>query len=217
MLTKNNDAMNSLKNATILAIDDEPQILSLLNKMLANQCKNLIVEHDANQALALMQNTQPDLLLLDIMMQKNCGYEICQQIKANQHTEHIPVIFLSSLALSDDKVKGFEVGGVDFITKPFDIAEVIACIKSCLKTHQKIPTTSQVELLKNAQFLEKYSFNKHELAILHLYIAGYKRSEIAEKTNLSENTVKWYLKQIFQKFHIASRAELIEKAREMGM
>lgn len=204
--------MNILKNATILIIDDDLYILQLLKELLTDKCKELILENNAESGLKLAREKQPHLVLLDILLRKVDGYEVCKQLKADPQIQHIPVIFLSALMGTADKVKGFEAGGVDYILKPFDIAEVIARIESCLLTHQKISSHLQTQQsAKDAEISQKYNFNRRELEILRLYISGYKRVEIATHICISENTVKWYLKQIFQKLEVNTRAALIEK------
>jgi DNA-binding NarL/FixJ family response regulator len=202
--------MNTLKNATVLAIDDDPDILALLEALLVDKCKKLILLDNAEIGLELACKEQPDLILLDVIISKRNGYEVCLELKADEQTRHIPVIFLSGLSRSSDKVHGFNVGGVDYISKPFAIEEVIARIESCLVTHKKIPQSAKSQSEKAIATLQLKS---RELEILNLYISGYKRSEIAAKVNISENTVKWYVKRLFQKFEVDSRAALIEKAK----
>lgn len=209
--------MDTLKDATILAIDDDVQTLFLLNKLLVNKCKELLLQNNAAAGVKLAQKKQPDLILLDVFLNvKENGIEICQQLKADPKTQHIPVIFLSALTTPTDKVRGFSVGGVDYITKPFDLNEAIARIKSCLTTHQKFQQTSTTEPEVAAETLQQCFLNPRELQIVQLYISGYKRSDIAAKVHVSENTVKWYLKQIFQKLGVSNRAALIEKVKKLG-
>ena len=83
-------------------------------------------------ALKAIATTPPDLILLDIQMPDLDGYEVCQQLKANVQTKHIPIIFISALDEALDKVKAFSVGGVDYITKPFQVAEVLARVRNQL-------------------------------------------------------------------------------------
>lgn len=209
--------MDNLKDATILAIDDDIQILFLLNKLLVNKCKELLLQNNAAAGVKLAQEKQTDLILLDVFLnEKENGIEICQQLKVDSKTQHIPVIFLSALTAPADKVKGFSAGGVDYITKPFDSNEVIARINSCLMTHQKIQQTLATEPEAAAETLQQYCLNRRELQIVQLYISGYKRSDIAAKIYVSENTVKWYLRQIFQKLEVSNRAALIEKVKKLG-
>jgi diguanylate cyclase (GGDEF)-like protein len=137
--------MSLLQNTTILAIDDEPLNLMMLEDFLQHRCQQLWLETDINSALALAREQQPDVILLDILMGHMDGYQVCQQLKANLDTVNIPVIFLSTLARCSDKVKGFQVGGIDYISKPFHIEEVVARIENCVNLHRQIQQ-SQVML-----------------------------------------------------------------------
>lgn len=202
--------MDMLKNSTLLAIDDDVDILNLLNTLLVNKCKKIILEDNPQIGLKLAYEEQPDLILLDVVIKKVSGYTVCQQLKANTKTAHIPVIFLSSLDQAKDKVKGFTVGGVDYISKPFAIEEVIARIESSLIIHKKIFLSEKDKFLKT---IEPYQLNDREIKILYLYISGHKRSEIAAEINLSDHAVKWYVKQLFEKFDVDNRAALIEKCK----
>jgi DNA-binding response OmpR family regulator len=204
-----------LSNAIILAVDDNPEVLSLLHSILASRCKELIVQSSGRQVLQIALKKQPDLILLDVMIGKTTGYEVCNKLKANYQTQDIPIIFLSGLTTPENKVHGFEVGGVDYIAKPFNIAEMLARIESCLVTHHKIRQSFQNHLDNIKHLLENLNLPKNEMQVLNLYLAGYKRSEIAEKVCLSENTIKWHLKQIFKKLGVDSRAALIEKIRSL--
>src|SRR5437879_1043376 len=83
-------------------------------------------------ALRFLQTMVPDLILLDIMMPDMDGYQVCEQIKANERTRHVPVIFISATDQTFDKVKAFRSGAVDYIVKPFEIEEVLARIETHL-------------------------------------------------------------------------------------
>jgi adenylate cyclase len=83
-----------------------------------------------------VHHVQPDLILLDVMMPGVDGYEVCERLKFNETTSHIPVLFLSGIDDSPNKVKAFELGGVDYVTKPFQIEEVLARIEYQLKLYQ---------------------------------------------------------------------------------
>ena len=119
--------------ATILAVDDTPANLHLLAKMLSKQGYKLRIIPDGKQALNSAQAYPPDLILLDILMPQMDGYEICSKPKADERTKNIPVIFISALNEGFDKVKAFEVGGVDYITKPLIAEEVIARVENQLR------------------------------------------------------------------------------------
>lgn len=135
----------------ILIVDDTPDNLRLLSDMLTEQ--GYEVRSVINGAMALMgvQAEPPDLILLDINMPQMNGYEVCQQLKASDRTRDIPVIFISALEDVLDKVKAFAVGGVDYITKPFHVQEVLVRIEN-----QLIICRLQNQLKsQNAQLQEK--------------------------------------------------------------
>jgi DNA-binding response OmpR family regulator len=118
---------------TILVIDDIPDNLHLLTEMLTQQGYKIRIIPNGQLALKSVANNPPDLILLDIVMPDMDGYQVCQQLKASAKTQNIPVIFLSGLNETLDKVKAFEVGGVDYITKPFQVQEVLARLESQLR------------------------------------------------------------------------------------
>lgn len=121
----------------ILVVDDLLENLRLLASLLIQEGYDVRRAPDGSMALSNVPRFQPDLILLDIMMPDMDGYEVCQQLKANQQTQDIPIIFLSALDLTFDKVKAFEVGGVDYINKPFHPAEVMVRVKNQLRIRQQ--------------------------------------------------------------------------------
>ncbi len=118
--------------ADILIVDDTQANLSILTLMLSERGYRTRPAINGQVALKIVQNTRPDLILLDIMMPGLDGYEVCRQLKANEKTRDIPVIFISALSDVLDKVKAFGVGGVDYITKPFEAQEVLARVETHL-------------------------------------------------------------------------------------
>jgi CheY-like chemotaxis protein len=114
----------------ILIVDDIPENLRILFTILSEQEYDVRRVINGKQALIAAKSDPPDLILLDIKMPDMDGYEVCQQLKASERTASIPVIFLSALDEPLDKVKAFAVGGVDYITKPFNLEEVLARVKT---------------------------------------------------------------------------------------
>jgi DNA-binding response OmpR family regulator len=125
------------ENFKILVVDDLLENLRLLANLLAAEGYGVRKAPDGAMALSNVPRFQPDLILLDIMMPDMDGYEVCQQLKADEQFKDIPVIFLSALDLTFDKIKAFEVGAADFIHKPFHPAEVIARVKNQLRIRQQ--------------------------------------------------------------------------------
>ena len=117
---------------TIWAVDDNPHNLTLLEKILSRENFQFISFSCGNKLLRSIKRAKPDLLLLDIDMPDLSGYQICEAAKTDPDTAQIPIIFISALDNIQDKRKGFDTGGVDYITKPFDAEEVIMRVKNHL-------------------------------------------------------------------------------------
>ena len=125
------------QNFKILIVDDLLENLRLLNNLLTKEGYEVRQAPDGEMALTNIPRFQPDLILLDIMMPDMDGYTVCTRIKSDEKLKDIPVIFLSALDLTFDKIKAFEVGAADFIHKPFHPAEVIARVKNNLRIRQQ--------------------------------------------------------------------------------
>jgi len=136
---------------TILIVDDNDVNRQVLVGILRKEGYELLQAADGEHAVALAKQARPDLALLDIMMPVMDGYEVCRQLKIDPHTVDIPIIFLSALAETESKVKGLELGAVDYITKPFDQSEVLARVRS----HLKIQRLTQQLMAANRALLEK--------------------------------------------------------------
>lgn len=121
------------EDSLLLIVDDTPANLRLLSHVLSKEGYKYVEATNGEEALKLAQEHVPDLILLDIMMPGMDGFEVIKKIKSNDSLEDIPIIFLSSLTETDDKVQGFKYGGVDYITKPFQKEETLARIKAHLQ------------------------------------------------------------------------------------
>lgn len=119
---------------TVLAIDDQPEIHQLLEVRLKPEGLHIHHALDAAEGMRKALNLQPDLILLDIDMPEVSGFELCQRLNADQQTSSIPIIFLTGAVAVATKVKGFDLGAVDYVTKPFDAAELRARVRSALRT-----------------------------------------------------------------------------------
>lgn len=117
----------------ILIVDDDPINLDLLLRMLKSQQYIVRVANSGRMALTVINSSMPDLILLDINMPNMNGYEVCQRIKQDPNCKDIPIIFISANHEAIDKVQAFKVGGIDYVTKPFQMEEVLARIETQLK------------------------------------------------------------------------------------
>ena len=134
----------------ILVVDDHFDNLNLLAKVLSDEGYVVRVAPSGKLALQSVAAMLPDLILLDIMMPGLDGFQVCARLKADKNYRDVPVIFLSALGESLDKVKAFDVGGVDYITKPFDPVEVLARIKNHLRLREV-----ELKLIEQNEMLQK--------------------------------------------------------------
>lgn len=142
---------------TILIVDDVPSNLSVVVDLLEDSGYNVAIAQDGEEALQRAQLLQPDLILLDVMLPGADGFEICRRLKADEKTQDIPVIFMTALVAAEQKVKGFGAGGVDYVTKPLQIEEVIARVGTHLKLRaaQKRLEEQNTQLQNYRQDLER--------------------------------------------------------------
>ena len=135
----------------VFIVDDNKVNRKLLTVILKKEGYALFEAEDGEEALEIAFREVPDLILLDIMMPKKDGYEVCTTLKADQRTAHIPIIFLSAMSQTEDKIKGLDLGAADYVTKPFDRGEVIARVRAQLK----ISRLNRELLAANAELIHK--------------------------------------------------------------
>ncbi len=134
---------------TLLIVDDNPTNLSVLFDYLSAYGFRILVAPDGETGIRRAKQARPDLILLDVMLPGINGFETCARLKADQDTREIPVIFMTALASTEDKVRGLEAGAVDYVTKPIQQAEVLARIT----THLRIRDLTQSLRDANAHIL----------------------------------------------------------------
>lgn len=151
-----------MSKASILIVDDTPTNLQVLASMLNEQGYKVRPANSGRVALRTVRMQAPDMILLDINMPDMDGYEVCELLKADDELRDIPVIFISALDDLDDKVRAFQVGGLDYITKPFQFDEVLARVETHLNLRRK---QQQVEDLRRQEkvYYEKLSQMKDEV------------------------------------------------------
>jgi sigma-B regulation protein RsbU (phosphoserine phosphatase) len=153
----------------LLIVDDKPANLRLLASMLVEQGYKVRSAINGPLALTATAAAPPDMILLDINMPEMNGYEVCERLKADQDTRDIPIIFISALGETQDKVRAFQVGGVDYITKPFQVEEVLARVE----THLALRRLQKQLQGANARF-------ERELALAAEIQAGFLPSTIPD-------------------------------------
>ncbi len=139
-----------LDSATILIVDDNPTNLKVLSDAIVDSGWVILVATDGETAIEQAEYAKPDLILLDVMMPGIDGFETCRRLKDIETTSDIPIIFMTALSNTEDKIKGFNLGAVDYITKPFQQEEVIARVQ----VHLKLRSLSR-QLAQQNQLLEE--------------------------------------------------------------
>ncbi|HEX5337736.1 MAG TPA: EAL domain-containing protein [Gallionella sp.] len=154
---KNYAAETDRHPGTILLVDDSPVNLGVIAESLEVDGYDVLVALDGDEALQRVEIARPDLILLDVMMPGMDGYEVCRRLKSQEHTRDIPVIFMTSLGCLEDRVKGFEAGAVDYVTKPLQVEETRARV--C--THLKLRVLQQRLEAKNTKLQAELAERKH--------------------------------------------------------
>jgi signal transduction histidine kinase len=154
---------------TILIVDDTPANLQLLVSLLAETGYRTLIAEDGQSAMEQLARHKPDMILLDVSMPGSDGFEICRRLKADLELKDIPVLFLTARAGISDKLKGFEVGGLDYITKPIQQEEVLARVGAHL-TIQRQQRQLQTMLQQRQRFMR---IAAHDLRNLLAIISGF--------------------------------------------
>ena len=160
---------------TILVVDDVPANLRQLCEMLERSGYQVRPAQDGAMALKAAESSPPDLILLDIRMPGMDGYEVCLRLKANAALRDIPVLFISALGESEDKVKAFDAGGVDYITKPFQHEEVLARVKTHLELRQCRLSLQQALVLQISRRMESLQKISNAVAISSMQLNWYRK------------------------------------------
>lgn len=128
--------MSKKQKPTILVVDDQPINIKLLQRKLERQGMVVHVAYNGRECIQIVENVVPDLILLDVMMPEMDGIETCQRLKSNPQTETIPVIFITAKASKEGKLEGLDAGAVDYITKPIDLDETLARVRTQLRLQE---------------------------------------------------------------------------------
>lgn len=215
----------------ILVVDDMPANLEVLSEALTDAGFEVAIATDGERAIKQAQCSLPSLILLDVMMPGIDGFETCRHLKASTVTQDIPIIFMTALSETTDKVKGFNLGAADYITKPFQEAELIVRVKTQLKMryfHQTLEqqvserTAELTDALKQLQSSQLQLVQSEKMATLGQLVAG-----VAHEINNPVNFIHCNLEhihdytqtllnslQLYQKYYPEPVQEIQEQAEE---
>jgi DNA-binding response OmpR family regulator len=205
---------SAAERGVILIVDDTPDNLALLSDALDEVGYMVLVALDGLSALSRIQRRRPDLILLDAMMPGLDGFETCQRIKADAATADIPVLFMTALTDSEHVVKGFEAGGIDYVTKPINTEEVLARVASHLRTARILQTAraaSQAQPLTlndepaYATLSARFQLTEREVEVLRWVACGKTNRDIGDILGLSPRTVNKHLEHVYVKLGVETR------------
>jgi PleD family two-component response regulator len=122
----------NIQRGKILIVDDTPSMIYMVKTVLEKEGYEIIVATTGEKGITRAEKTEPDLILLDVLMPGMDGFETCRRLKAEERTREIPVIFMTGLSAIETKVAGFEAGGVDYVTKPIESRELLVRVRTHL-------------------------------------------------------------------------------------
>ncbi len=197
----------SFSDHTLLVIDDNTYNVAVMVNYLEEQGAKVYVATDGKLGLKVAQRTQPDLIILDVMMPEMDGFETCRRLKANPVTKEIPIIFMTALTDLDSKVAGFETGAVDYVTKPVQQEEVLARITTHLRLHQLTQSLSK----RTAQLEIGSQIGQQLNSILNL-------DELLKQiVNLLQTKFDYYHVQIYLLNEVSQQLEMAEGSGSIGV
>jgi DNA-binding response OmpR family regulator/anti-anti-sigma regulatory factor len=165
------------RESLVLIVDDTPANLGVLYAALSRERIEVLLANGGVMALDVATSEQPDLILLDVVMPDLDGFEVCRRLKADPRTQEIPVMFMTALGETSDRVHGFQVGAVDYITKPFQEGELLARIRTQLALRQMTRTLREQNLRLEEQIRERAGAEAARERLTAQLRAAYERLE----------------------------------------
>jgi DNA-binding response OmpR family regulator len=193
----------------VLIVDDVPENLAVLSDALDEAGHTVLVATDGISALERLMLVMPDLILLDAVMPGIDGFETCRRMKLMDSARDVPVVFMTGLTETEHVVRGFEVGGIDYVTKPIRPAEVLARISTHVRNARML---NDARLSRDAATavvsadLSHYQLTPRELDVLAWIARGKTNRDIADILGMSPRTVNKHLEHIFVKLGVETRA-----------
>lgn len=198
----------------ILIVDDNPKILE---ESLPLYGYEVVVATDGLKAMTILSKTTDfDLILLDVMMPNMNGWSTLEEIRSDERLKSIPIIMITALSDEERIIKGLKNGADDYVVKPFAIKSLLARIEALLRRSTWSRDTEEKQLHVEKVIEKGYKMTKKETEILNMVVKGLTNSEIAEALEISELTAKTHIRNLYKKFGVNNRTQLVLLAMQLS-
>jgi DNA-binding NarL/FixJ family response regulator len=194
----------------LLLVDDDLHLVLLLKDYLELQGYQVMAVNNGAQALTALEEDIPSMIICDVMMPEIDGYEFLKSLREHQDLGWIPVLFLSALGQSLDRIKGLSLGANAYMNKPFEPEELLAQVKSILNQSSQIQqyVDSRPSITPTIQVDPKIKVTASELKILQLVAKGFGNKKISTELQLSQRTIESHISNLLSKTGLKNRTEL---------
>lgn len=206
-------------NKKLLLIDDDPNLILLVKDYLEFRGYNVDTAENGREALELLENLIPDMIICDVMMPEMDGYTLVKHIRQEPVTNRIPVLFLSAKGQSQDRVKGLNEGADVYMSKPFEPEELVAQVESSLKQIKRWES-GRPKGLDGAPTIvvpHNVELTPTETKVVQLVAKGMANREIAHQLNVSQRTIESHVSNMLNKTSLNNRTELARWSIESSM
>jgi len=203
----------------LLLIDDDPNLILLVKDYLEFRGYEVITAENGREALEVLEHDIPDMIICDVMMPEMDGYTFVNQVRQDERTNWIPVLFLSAKGQSQDRVKGLNIGADVYMVKPFEPEELVAQVEASLKQayRQRQQPGNGSESESKIQVPFDVHLTQTELKVVQFVARGLANRDIAEELNVSQRTVESHVSNMLGKTGLHNRTELARWAIENQM
>jgi DNA-binding NarL/FixJ family response regulator len=203
----------------LLLIDDDPNLILLVKDYLEFRGYEVITAENGREALEVLEQEIPDMIICDVMMPEMDGYAFVNQVRQEERTSWIPILFLSAKGQSQDKIKGLNIGADVYMVKPFEPEELVAQVEASLKQafRQRQQTGGGNDSESKIQVPFDVHLTQTELKVVQFVARGLANRDIAEELNVSQRTVESHVSNMLGKTGLHNRTELARWAIENQM
>ncbi|MBV8884767.1 MAG: response regulator transcription factor [Chroococcidiopsidaceae cyanobacterium CP_BM_RX_35] len=205
----------------LLLIDDDPNLILLVKDYLEFRGYEVITADNGREALEVLAHDVPNMIICDVMMPEMDGYTFVKQVREDERTSLVPVLFLSAKGQSQDRIKGLNTGADVYMVKPFEPEELVAQVESTLRRTMDLIQRDNDRTNNGPRISDRVHFDVHltttELKVVQFVARGLANREIATELNVSQRTVESHVSNMLGKTQLNNRTELARWAIENHM